>query len=484
LNRCVPTAPIDLAYNNKTANGTTADESFASKKMDDSSTVMNIIMADMIRAWPYILGFSFAALVVGFVWLLMMKLFAGVMVWFTIFAAYAIVLGITFFCFYKTDQLKTEYNDTPEAERTSNMERNITVAEVFSYIFAVISAILIILLIWMRRRIQLAIGIMKEATVAIARMPTIIFWPIPIFFLQACWSVWYIVTSSFLATGAEPLFNGENGTFSGYADESDGVKALHFYNLFGFLWVEQFLVALGQMTMAGAIAIWYWQREDENGHRELPLSPVLKSFWITIRYHLGSLAFGSFILAVVKFIRAMIKWVQQRLNGASGSFAKRILSACDCLFACFERFIKFLNKNAYIMVAIKGENFCTSAQRAFTLLLSNILRVGAVNAISDFLMFLGKLFITMSVTLAAAWALSSDPEITFWAIPVLVICLISFFVAQAFMTVYDMAIDTILLSFCEDVEVNDGSKERPYFMPDSLLEFVDSGHLSKLCGCC
>lgn len=39
------------------------------------------------------------------------------------------------------------------------------------------------------------------------------------------------------------------------------------------------------------------------------------------------------------------------------------------------------------------------------------------------------------------------------------------------MTLYDMAMDTILLCFCEDVEMNDG-EDHPYFMSDDLREFV------------
>jgi len=39
-----------------------------------------------------------------------------------------------------------------------------------------------------------------------------------------------------------------------------------------------------------------------------------------------------------------------------------------------EKFLKFLNKNAYIMIAVHGKNFCTSAKNAFFLLMRNIVR--------------------------------------------------------------------------------------------------------------
>jgi hypothetical protein len=134
-------------------------------------------------------------------------------------------------------------------------------------------------------------------------------------------------------------------------------------------------------------------------------------------------------------------------------------------------------------VAIKGESFCNSASRAFTLLLSNILRVGTVSVISSFLLFMGKLWICMGTTFLSYYVLSTNDNISFVAIPTIVIAIMSYFIASSFMNVFDMAIDTILLSFCEDAEKNNGT-DRPYYMPDSLQKFIESSHTSKCCGCC
>jgi len=45
--------------------------------------------------------------------------------------------------------------------------------------------------------------------------------------------------------------------------------------------------------------------------------------------------------------------------------------------------------------------------------------------------------------------------------------------AYCFMAVIDMAVCTIFLCFCEDLERNDGSPERPFYMPPSLRKYVD-----------
>jgi hypothetical protein len=54
----------------------------------------------------------------------------------------------------------------------------------------------------------------------------------------------------------------------------------------------------------------------------------------------------------------------------------------ECCLACLERFLNFVNKNAYIQTAIEGSNYCTGAVAAFNLLLRNFLRLGAITFVS------------------------------------------------------------------------------------------------------
>jgi hypothetical protein len=55
-----------------------------------------------------------------------------------------------------------------------------------------------------------------------------------------------------------------------------------------------------------------------------------------------------------------------------------------------------------------------------------------------------------------------------------VIAVVSLFLGVTFMTVFETAIDTIFLSFCEDCERNDGSDGKPYYMPPSLRTVINA----------
>ena len=69
------------------------------------------------------------------------------------------------------------------------------------------------------------------------------------------------------------------------------------YYIFGGLWNNAFIGAVGEFILASSFAIWYFSgggTEKNNLHK-----PISRSIWKAFRYHLGSLAFGSFILAVI-----------------------------------------------------------------------------------------------------------------------------------------------------------------------------------------
>ena len=45
----------------------------------------------------------------------------------------------------------------------------------------------------------------------------------------------------------------------------------------------------------------------------------------------------------------------------TSAIARTVMACTRCCLDCFHRFVKFINENAYIQVALTGENFCTSA---------------------------------------------------------------------------------------------------------------------------
>eukprot|EP01052_Picozoa_sp_SAG31_P023383 SAG31_NODE_1924_length_6902_cov_5.916066_6_plen_90_part_00 len=65
---------------------------------------------------------------------------------------------------------------------------------------------------------------------------------------------------------------------------------------------------------------------------------------------------GALILAIVQFMRAVLAYVQSKTEEMQkqNKALKIAMCACQCCLWCFEKVIKYLSHNAYILVAIDG----------------------------------------------------------------------------------------------------------------------------------
>ena len=63
-----------------------------------------------------------------------------------------------------------------------------------------------------------------------------------------------------------------------------------------------------------------------------------------------------------------------------------------------ERIVQFLNKTAYIQIAIRGKNFCMAASDGFSIVWSNGMRFLIVAGVGEIMMFIGKIMIAAGTT--------------------------------------------------------------------------------------
>lgn len=145
------------------------------------------------------------------------------------------------------------------------------------------------------------------------------------------------------------------------------------------------------------------------------------------------------------------------------------------------------SKNAYIITSIQGKSFIGAAVKAVTLMLTEAATFVVVNVISEFIFLLGKLAIMASSGLLVFVWLDNDPRFqagsvdeleSLW-VPVMLTLLLAYFVATAFMDVYDLAIDTLLLCFLLDVKREGAGKSNAnaVYASKSLLKTVNKSGL-------
>uniref|UniRef100_UPI00398F33F2 choline transporter-like protein 2 isoform X2 n=1 Tax=Pristiophorus japonicus TaxID=55135 RepID=UPI00398F33F2 len=484
--------------------------------LDARETAMKIF-EDYTKSWVWILIGMFIALVLSLLFVLLMRFTACFMVWLSILLLIAALGYGIFHCYMEYRALKgivgSDVTITDLGFQTDIRVylhlRQTWLA--FMIILVIIEVVIILLLIFLRKRIMLAIALLKEASRAIGYIMSSLAYPLVTFALLLVCVTYWAITAVYLSTSNEAVykvmanettcnysmktcdpttFNISNITkecpaaqclFAFYGGESYYHRYLilfQFFNIFLFFWLCNFVIALGQVTLAGAFASYYWAF---NKPADMPLCPVFSSLGRALRYHTGSLAFGSLILAIVQVIRVILEYIDQKLKGAQNKIVKFLLACLKCCFWCLEKFLKFLNRNAYIMIAIYGNNFCTSARNAFFLLMRNIIRVVVLDKVTDFLLFLCKLLIVIAVGILGFFFFTNRiliikdkaPTLNYYWVPLLTLIVGSYFVAHGFFSVYEMCVDTLFLCFLEDLERNDGSTERPYYMSKALLKILN-----------
>lgn len=77
--------------------------------------------------------------------------------------------------------------------------------------------------------------------------------------------------------------------------------------MFGLFWYESFFAACQQMVIIGAVAFWYF-KVDETEDSNTTMSAKL-----FFKNHMGTAAFGSFVLGVLAFIKFVLSTIAVNL---------------------------------------------------------------------------------------------------------------------------------------------------------------------------
>ncbi|GAB1300957.1 Choline transporter-like protein 4 [Apodemus speciosus] len=484
LGRCFPspnmsfTLPEDLSINS------TAVSNGISGLLDsiNARDISVKIFEDLAQSWYWILVALGMALVLSLLFILLLRLVAAPLVLLLIVGVLAVLAYGIYHCWEQYRVFRDKGASITQLGFTTNFSAYQSVKETWLaalIILAVLEGVLLLMLIFLRQRIRIAIALLKEASRAVGQMMSTMFYPLVTFVLLViCIGYWAVTALAPLNSSCPNLMC----AFKGYSTTGLAQRSLfnlQIYGILGLFWTVNWVLALGQCVLAGAFASFYWAFHKP---RDIPTFPLGSAFIRTLRYHTGSLAFGALILSLVQIARVILEYIDHKLRGSQNPVARCIICCFKCCLWCLEKFIKFLNRNAYIMIAIYGKNFCISAKNAFMLLMRNVVRVVVLDKVTDLLLFFGKLLVVGGVGVLSFFFFSGrikgqgkdfeNPNLNYYWLPIMTSVLGAYVIASGFFSVFGMCVDTLFLCFLEDLERNDGSQERPYYMPKALLKIL------------
>ncbi|KAK1309301.1 hypothetical protein QJS10_CPA09g01604 [Acorus calamus] len=380
------------------------------RAINSPSAVLKRYVADIGKTWPVLIVCgAILPLFLSVVWLLMIQHFVAGMTWITVSVFNILIIGVTMFFYTKAGWIG---NDAISSiigvgdPYYSTTGRELNHLRVATVLMTIVMVVCILSTIAIVRRILMATSVLKVAAKVIGEVQALIVYPVIPYIILVIFYMFWISAALHLFSSGQILQN----------DCQD--------------------------CCAYDLKINRVNCDSCCGYR-IHYTPHIA---VAIIFHL----FGCY-------------WVTQFIVACSSTVIAGSVAS-------------YYWGRGEISIAITGKSFCKASVIATGLIMNNILRIGKVNVIGDVILFLGKLCVSLFSAVFAFLMLdthkysSAHNKISSPLFPVLVCWGLGYVVSTLFFAVVEMAIDTIILSFCQDAEEHQGTAQ---YAPPLLMETLD-----------
>ena len=144
------------------------------------------------------------------------------------------------------------------------------------------------------KNIRIGVAVMKATAAYIGCNPHVFLVPPLACCVVLAWMALYCVIAAHIVSVGE-LKPNPNLKFLTTVVWDSETSYVFLYSLFGYLWINAFIIGVTQFMISASVALWYFSStSDSHGKGSLTTG-----FWWVFRYHLGSIAVGSFLIALV-----------------------------------------------------------------------------------------------------------------------------------------------------------------------------------------
>ncbi|CAE8617784.1 unnamed protein product [Polarella glacialis] len=478
-----------------------AADSISSSQSSEQSQKLIEDLSSIPAAWPVLLSAFFLAIVLGYIYLLMLRHCAEVLIWVTIALVMLGFTGVGLYCIVNAETLAQHLPAKVRAPEGYG-DKEATAARVLGGICIAVAFICGTIACCMRTSIDAACACVEVAVDAMFEMPSLLLAPIlkavgkGIMALILLYGFFALLST---APMTSPLMDPDSqNSVAGQVvtDHVQGVyrhftlttqqKVILVAYVFVSFWIECFLNALYQFIIGYAMAEYYYAPYDHDGEKDVGCCALFDGLHVGLLYHCGSPAFGSALVAAFSTLQMIIAAIeyQNQATGQSNRVVDAILGCLQSLVTCFKWIVELINRNAYVDIAITSNNFCDAAKSAIAMIIQLGGSMAVLNGATIVFSVFGSLligiacaafsfFLTTSETFTAQ---SSSFQVTN-PVPVAVVSgFIGVSVAACFMLVFDMASDALLYCYGIDLHTGRGSSTAPPALKDLVH---NQGHGEK-----
>jgi len=319
-----------------------------------------------------------------------------------------------------------------------------------------------------------AIDAIKASAECVREMPTLLFQPLLVLCFKLPTLIFLVYGFCYLASVVHQISEEEFSTVTGYdtsaVHEYLGTyvtleydhKEYVFLAFYGIMcvWILEIMTAMSSFMVSYATQSWFfsYHRPSYTMSRSTPCLGTCEGLLVGLRYHLGTFAFGALIITVVRLPRLVFGLVSRR-NPLLQSDCVKVIQCC---LDCYERWLRYMHKAAYMQVAMHGDNFCNAAWGVMEVLYNEATTASIMHGATWIFQLTGLGGITaggayITYLMVTHMPVYSSPESEYYIqdplFLVLVASWISFSVAMPFMLIFGQVSDTILFCFAADTSM-------------------------------
>mmetsp|Transcript_130095 Transcript_130095/g.324335 ORF Transcript_130095/g.324335 Transcript_130095/m.324335 type:complete len:656 (+) Transcript_130095:81-2048(+) len=410
------------------------------------------------NSWPVLLLIIFVATALGYVYLFLLRALAKGLIWLCVALSILSLVGFGIYLWTQAGQDATETLDLTGKD-AKNLITGTKATAIALWVLAFLMACLVCCCY---SEVDLSTAAVQTGTEVIWKMPLLLLAPLVKALTKATLAcIFVFVGWSHLWAMAEYTGVG----FHRYAHFTSTQKVyLLLYAVIG-MWILEFLTALYQFSIAYAVAKYYYTDPDEDGHKDVDCFGVLQGVHAGLRFHLGTLAFGAAIITALHVVQKVLEYAEiKNKQEGNNQVVACVLSSILCCCYCLEGIVQFVSKNAYIDTAISSTSFCRAVQNVGAVIIKHGAAMAVLNGATVIFQIVGMVAITASCGLLAYFLLSLETfasessgfYVSNQYLATVVACILGLIVSWAFMTVFDVATDTLLMCISQDSDTHAG----------------------------
>ena len=244
--------------------------------------------------------------------------------------------------------------------------------------------------------------------------------------LQILWVLWWCATSG------------------GYLASNNASNLIVFLMLVSFYWSLQVFQNISHMTTCGVAGAWYFSPGENLGLTSSALKRTLTTSF-------GSVCLGSFLVAVIQAMRAMVRMARQQ--GSGGAAGAILLCLADCLLRCLDQLVQFFNKYAYVQCAVYGVSFKEAASRTWNMMMNRGIDAWINDDLTGFAIACGALIGGVICAIIGYFMADNTNSLSSGGIPIFMAVIgfiIGFFLVHTVLYTIESGVATLFVCFAED----------------------------------